>query len=115
DKHMTRNMDADGNHKMDWFFDEYVYGTAVPQYTVHSTTSSTADGKTTLKMTVNRTGVPDSWKDVIPTYAHQGDKTTKLGTIMIRHATETINITIPEKIDRVTVNDYEDLLAEVKQ
>jgi len=115
DKHMTRNMDADGNHKMDWFFDEYVYGTAVPQYAVHSTTSSTADGKTTLKMTVNRTGVPDSWKDVIPIYAHQGDKTTKLGTIMIRHATETINITIPEKIDRVTVNDYEDLLAEVKQ
>jgi hypothetical protein len=115
DKHMTRNMDADGNHKMDWFFDEYVYGTAVPQYNVHSSTSATADGKTILNMTVNRTGVPDNWKDVIPIYAHQGDKTTKLGTILIRKSTETINITIPEKVDRVTVNDYEDLLADVKQ
>src|ERR1700730_163464 len=115
DKHMTRNMDADGNHKMDWFFDEYVYGTAIPQYTVHATTTPTADGKTTVNITVNRTGVPDTWKDVIPIYAHQGNKTTKLGTILIRHATETIYATSPDKIDRITVNDYEDLLADVKQ
>ena len=115
EKNMTPGMDVSHNQTMDWFFDEYVYGTAVPQYSVHSTTSPTADGKTILNMTVNRTGVPDSWKDVIPIYAHQGDKTTKLGTIMVRHSTETINVTIPEKIDRVTVNDYEDLLADVKQ
>ena len=27
EKHMTRDMDLEGNHKMDWFFNEYVYGT----------------------------------------------------------------------------------------
>ncbi len=26
EKHMTRGMDLDGNHKMDWFFNQYVYG-----------------------------------------------------------------------------------------
>ena len=26
-------MDFDGNHKMDWFFNEYVYGTQLPSYT----------------------------------------------------------------------------------
>ena len=29
EKHMTKRMDLDGNGKMDWFFDQWVYGTAV--------------------------------------------------------------------------------------
>jgi len=37
EKHMTHNMDLDGNHKMDWFFNEYVYGTERPQYQFHAT------------------------------------------------------------------------------
>ena len=41
EKHMTKNMDLDGNKKMDWFFDEYVYGTGMPQYTFHATVSPT--------------------------------------------------------------------------
>src|SRR5438034_10677947 len=28
EKHMTQEMDLEGNHKMDWFFNEYVYGTS---------------------------------------------------------------------------------------
>jgi Peptidase family M1 domain len=32
EKHMTRAMDLDGNHKMDWFFNQYVYGTGIPHY-----------------------------------------------------------------------------------
>ncbi|HEY6272255.1 MAG TPA: M1 family aminopeptidase, partial [Terriglobales bacterium] len=30
EKYMTREMDLDGNRKMDWFFDDYVYGTDYP-------------------------------------------------------------------------------------
>ena len=32
EKHMTAGMDLDRNRKMDWFFNEYVYGTDLPQY-----------------------------------------------------------------------------------
>ena len=115
EKHMTRSMDLDGNHKMDWFFNQYVYGMGVPQYTFHVAAQATPDGKTQLKGEVIRTGVPDNWKDDIPLYAHIGDKSTRLGSLAITHATEPINITVAAKIDRVSINDYEDLLAEVKQ
>jgi hypothetical protein len=115
EKHMTHSMDLDGNHKMDWFFNEYVYGTGVAQYAFHVSTQSTPDGKTQVKGEITRTGVPEDWKDAVPIYAHMGDKTMRLGTLAVRHATEPIDITIPAKIDRVTINDNEDLLAEVKQ
>ena len=31
EKHMTQEMDLEGNLKMDWFFNQYVYGTASPR------------------------------------------------------------------------------------
>jgi hypothetical protein len=115
EKHMTRAMDLDGNHKMDWFFNQYVYGTGISQYAFHSTAEATPDGKTRLKAELTRTGVPDTWKDVVPIYAHIGDKSVRLGSISATHALETIDVTVPGKVDRLTMNDFDDLLVEVKQ
>ncbi|MGB2777051.1 MAG: M1 family aminopeptidase [Candidatus Acidiferrum sp.] len=115
EKHMTRGMDLDGNHKMDWFFNEYVYGIGEPQYTFHATADATADGKTHIKGELTRTGVPDNWKDAISLYAHVGPRTIKMGTIAAAQASVPLDFTVGGKIDRVSINDYEDLLAEVKQ
>jgi peptidase M1-like protein len=115
EKHMTRSMDLDGNHKMDWFFNQYVYGTERPQYTFHATVTPEADGKTSISATLQRTGVPGNWKDVVPMYAHIGDRVVRLGTIQATHDTETLNVVIPQKIDKLTIDDFEDMIAEVKQ
>jgi hypothetical protein len=115
EKHMSRSMDADGNHKMDWFFNQYVYGMGEAQYNFHAALDYTADGKTHFKAELTRTGVPDTWKDVIPLYAHIGDKTVKMGNLTATHPTETAEATIPGKIDRITINDQEEILGDVKQ
>ena len=36
EKTMPKSMDLRGDGKLDWFFDEYVYGTELPHYTVSS-------------------------------------------------------------------------------
>jgi hypothetical protein len=115
EKHMTHGMDLDGNHKMDWFFNQYVYGIGEAQYTFHATAEATADGKTHIKGEITRAGVPDTWKDAIPFYGHIGDKAAKIGLISVTHASEPFDFIIAGKIDRVSINDHEDLLAEVKQ
>jgi len=38
-----------------------------------------------------------------------------MGNIRSTHATETVDTTIQGKIDRITINDYEDILGDVKQ
>lgn len=115
EKHMTRSMDLDGNHKMDWFFNQYVYGTERPQYAFHATVTGTPDGKSSVSGTLQRIGVPGNWKDVVPLYAHIGDKTVRLGAITATHDIETLNFVIPQKIDKLSINDYEDLIADVRQ
>jgi len=115
EKHMTRNMDLDGNHKMDWFFNQYVYGTERPQYQFHATVTDTPDGKLSVSGKLERTGVPGNWKDVVPMYVHTGTKIVRLGTIAATHDTETLNFVLPQKVDKLTINEYEDMIADVKQ
>ena len=115
EKHMTKTMDLDRNGRMDWFFNQYVYGTGVAQYVFHVAAQPTPGGKTQLKGEVTRSGVSDTWKDELPLYAHVGEKTIRLGTLALTHSTEPIDIIIPAKLDRVTCNDFDDLLAEIKQ
>ena len=115
EKHMTRSMDLDGNHKMDWFFNQYVYGTGIPQYNFHAAVVGTPDGKSHITGEITRTGVPETWKDAVPLYARQGDKAFRLGVLSVTHSREPIDIVINGKLDRLTINDNEDMLADVKQ
>jgi hypothetical protein len=115
EKHMNRGMDLDGNQKMDWFFNQYVYGTGIAQYAFQVSLEPTPDGKSHLKGAITRTGVPDSWKDSVAVYGHVGDKTFRLGVLGVTHSSEPLDINLPMKVDRVSLNDFEDLLAEIKQ
>jgi aminopeptidase N len=115
ERHMTRGMDLDGTRKMDWFFNQYVYGIGFPEYTFHATVESTPDGKSRIKGQFTRKGVPDDWKDVVPIYAHLGNKVARLGTIAVHKNDQQLDAVIPMKVDRITINDEEDLLADVHQ
>ena len=115
EKHMTRAMNLGGNGKMDWFFHQYVYGTGIPRYGLSYSLTPMADGKSKLSGTVTRTGVPDDWKDAIPLYAHQGKNTARLGSIGAVMPVTTFEAVLPGGLDRISINDFEDLLADVKQ
>jgi peptidase M1-like protein len=115
EKHMSRNMDLDGNHRMDWFFNQYVYGTGIPQYEFQYSTEATSDGKTKVKITVNRSGVPNTWKDMVPLYAHQGQGMIRLGFINATQPVTKVDIVLPSRPDKLSTNDFEDLLADIKQ
>ncbi len=51
---MTKMMDLRGNHRLDWFFDEWVYGTQVPRYHFEYQTSPADGGKVKLHMTLTK-------------------------------------------------------------
>ena len=43
EKHMNRGMNIEGNQRMDWFFNEYVYGTELPVYHFESEIAQKGD------------------------------------------------------------------------
>ncbi|HYM76686.1 MAG TPA: M1 family aminopeptidase [Candidatus Dormibacteraeota bacterium] len=68
EKHMTPEMDLEGNHKMDWFFNEYVYGTQLPTYKLDSSFDIGADGDVILNLKVTESGVDDKFRMLVPVY-----------------------------------------------
>ncbi len=82
EKHMTREMDLESNHRMDWFFNEYVYGTALPSYKIDATFDKDANGDVVLAFKVTQSGVDDNFRMMVPIYLELADgRTVSLGRV----------------------------------
>jgi Peptidase family M1 domain len=80
EKHMTHEMDLEGNHRLDWFFNQYVYGTALPSYKFTSSLDKDANGDPVLSFSLAQSGVDDKFRMLIPIYFEMPDgKTLFLG------------------------------------
>src|SRR5271170_82970 len=66
-------MDVDKNHKLDWFFNAYVYGTEIPKYTMTSTFEKKGE-ETTVHFTLTQSGVSDDFTMMVPVYLEFADK-----------------------------------------
>lgn len=82
EKHITPEMDIDKNKKMDWFFDEWVYGTEVPAYKFEYSIGKT-EGKTVLTGKITQSGVSDNFVMAVPLYLDFGNGWIKLGNVTL--------------------------------
>jgi Peptidase family M1 domain len=73
EKHMTREMDLDGNHRMDWFFNEFVYGTALPTYKLDSSLGKDVNGDVLFSYKLTQTAVDKKFKMIVPIYLELAD------------------------------------------
>ncbi|HVZ18573.1 MAG TPA: M1 family aminopeptidase, partial [Terriglobales bacterium] len=81
EKHMQPNMDLEGNHKMDWFFNEYVFGTAFPSYKFDYSFEPIQGGMT-MKFKITQSNVDDNFRMLLPVYFELADgRMVRLGTI----------------------------------
>jgi aminopeptidase N len=67
EKHMSPAMDIQRNHSMDWFFDEYVYGTDLPTYHFEHQIAQNGDAST-VHFKLTQSGVPSTFRMVVPFY-----------------------------------------------
>jgi hypothetical protein len=113
EKHMTPEMDLEGNGRMEWFFRQWVYGTALPHYVLHYRLRPTPDGKHRLWLTVSQSRVPDDFRMIVPVYLDYGrGKLVRLGTATLHgnNSAET-EVTLAARPERVLLNAFEDVLC----
>jgi hypothetical protein len=114
EKHMTPAMDLDGNRRMDWFFEEWVYGTEVPSYKIEYSLTPEQDGKFLLSASVSQSGVSPSFKMPVPIFLDFDGTIMRLGeaTISGSSTTPEFKVHLPKKPKRVLINYYNDVLAQ---
>jgi hypothetical protein len=107
-------MDIDKNGKMDWFFDEYVYGTEMPSYKLTYSLTPSGDGKTMLNGKIEQSGVSKDFVMIVPLYVDFGKGWTYMGnTRMVGNTVLDIkDIALPAEPKRVAVAALDDVLTE---
>ena len=116
EKHMTPEMDVDENHRMDWFFNEYVYGTQLPSYRADASFDTGADGDVVMNLKVTQSGVDDKFKMIVPVYVELADGNIAfLGRARLI-GSGSVDQKVPlkglkTKPRRAMVNYYDDVLA----
>lgn len=109
-KHITPSMNLDGTGRMDWFFNQWIYGTDVPTYTFEYSLRDEG-GKTVIAGKVTQSGVSDTFRMQVPIYLDFGKGWMRLGTLpMTGNSSKDFTVPLPQKPKRATINALSDVL-----
>jgi hypothetical protein len=109
EKHMTPVMDIDKNGKMDWFFNQWVYGTEIPAYKFEYQIG--AEGM--LSGRITQTGVSDDFVMLVPIYVDMGKGWVRLGsaTVVGNSTLDLGSLKLPAVPKRAAICVFQDVLA----
>jgi peptidase M1-like protein/carboxypeptidase family protein len=111
ERHMSKGMDLQGNGRMDWFFNEWVYSTQVPRYQFDYQLAPADGGKAKLHMTITQSEVDEHFVMLVPVFADFGSGMVRIGQVGIGGSTtRTVDTLLPSQPKKVALNAYRDVL-----
>ncbi len=111
EKHMTKIMDVRGDHRLDWFFDEWVYGTDIPKYKFDYQTSPAESGKVKLHIELTQSEVDDKFFMLLPIYADFGKGWIRIGQIgAAGNQTRKVDVMLPTAPKKIGMNVFKEIL-----
>ena len=118
EKHMAPYMDIDRNHRMDWFFDEYVYGTDFPNYKLEHSFATDPDGTVLVNFKLTQSKVSDKFVMLVPIYVElSGGRFARLGRVSMRgNTTIERQVRLPkgaERPQKLSISYLDDILAHI--
>jgi hypothetical protein len=111
ERHMTKLMDLGGNGRLDWFFNEWVYGTQVPRYHFEYQLAPAEGGKVKLHMTVTQSEVDDHFAMLVPVFSDFGGGMIRIGQLgVVGNSTRSADVLLPSQPKKVALNAYKEIL-----
>jgi aminopeptidase N len=99
---------------MDWFFDQWVRGTALPTYEFAHRAEAVPDGGFEVHLRVVQRDVPESFLMIVPLAIELDDGSTQWFRIMVRDGVTEGVVPVGSEPKKVTFNAGLGVLAEVK-
>jgi len=115
ERHITKDLDLTGDGRLDYFFNQWVYGTDVPALTSAIEITDLGGGKYRIAGTVTQAAVPPEFHTRVPIYLDFGnDRVGRLGTIAITGSATaklSVEVNLPQRPRRALINAMHDVLS----
>jgi aminopeptidase N len=92
--------------EMDWFFDQWVFGTGIPAYSLDYKVESAQDG-VVIEGAIKQSGVPDGFTMQVPVYADD----ELLGRVQVSDSEGEFRFKVAKRPERVVVDPQQTILA----
>jgi len=111
EKHMTRASDLEHNQRLNWFFNEWVYGTGVPAYKIQWNVKPLSARKFLVEGDITQGGAPDDFEMLVPVVAEVGKgRKVALGSVPVAGDSGRFRFITAESPRRVEI-DEDNVLA----
>lgn len=115
ERHMTPSMNATGDGKMDWFFNQWVHGTEVPRYKADLKVAAGEAGKYRITGTISQQEVSKDFRALVPIYVEfSKTESARVGLLpLVGEATVPVDVqlALPKKPKRALINARGEVLA----
>lgn len=112
DKHMKPSLDVAGNHRADWLFNDWIYGTGLPRYHLEYTAKPAEGGKVTFEGKLTQSDVPRDFLMSVPLYMDFDGHWVEVGRVkVLGDMTAQVKVNLPKAPKRVSLNVNHDVLA----
>jgi len=109
---MKPSLDAVGDHRSDWLFRDWIYGTALPKYHLDHSLKEGDGGTVVVEGKLTQSDVPQDFVMMVPLYFDFDGHWAMAGRVpVIGSSTANVNVTLPKMPKRVAINVNHDLLA----
>lgn len=100
---------------MEWFFDQWVYGTEIPRYEVEGHWSRRVDGTYVIEFDVEQKDVSSAFRMYVTLRVDFTDGRSLRTRILVDQESSSFAFAVPAEPSAVVFNDEESVLAEVSQ
>jgi hypothetical protein len=101
---------------MDWFFNEWVYGSETPTYDFSYQLANADAGQTELSVSITQSGVSESFRMKLPVYAVINGEKKFLGLVETK-GTQPVktSVKLPVRPEKILLDPDRSILAEIRQ
>ncbi len=111
EKHMTRQMDLQKNGRLDWFFDEWVYGTQVPRYSLKYDIQPGEGGNVKVHVEITQSEVDNHFAMYVPVYGDFGKGMIRLNQVLVvGNSARTVTFNLDRAPKKIELNTFKDVL-----